>query len=199
MDRRTFLGASLGAIALAPFTPGVGAWMVAHTAHAAEGGGIPGRKDKVVRTEAQWREALSPDQFRILREQGTERAFTGPNWDNTADGYYLCAGCDLPLYDSRTKYKSGTGWPSFWDAIGTDHVAERDDSSWFMRRTELVCNRCGGHLGHVFSDGPPPTGRRHCINGHAMRFVPIAALAGKKLDLPKGYTRPGTPTQEPSR
>lgn len=158
---------------------------------------IPGRTDKVVKSEEEWRRQLTPDQFRILRQSGTERAFTGPYWDSKSDGYYLCAGCDLPLYDSRTKFDSGTGWPSFWDAIGRDHVAFRDDSGWFVTRTECVCNRCGGHLGHVFNDGPPPTRLRHCINGHALRFVPADAPQVTNLDLPKGYARPTPPVRSP--
>ncbi len=127
---------------------------------------------KVVKTEAEWRELLSPMQYKVLREKGTERAFTGEYWDNKADGVYVCAGCELPLYDSKAKFKSGTGWPSYWAAVSPDAVASESDNSWIMTRTELLCSRCGGHLGHVFDDGPEPTGKRHCINSASLKFVP---------------------------
>lgn len=130
------------------------------------------RPDAVSLSAAEWKKHLTPVEFRILRESGTERAFTGDLWDNKGDGVYVCAGCALPLYDSKTKFKSGTGWPSYWAPIGADMVAERIDGTLGMVRTELLCARCGGHLGHVFPDGPPPTGMRHCINSFSMDFVP---------------------------
>ena len=128
---------------------------------------------EITKTDAEWKSLLTPEQFRVLRKHGTERAGTSP-LDKTYDpGMYHCAGCDLPLYASDTKYDSGTGWPSFWkpldNAIGTS-----EDSSWFTVRTEVHCRRCGGHLGHVFEDGPKPTGLRYCMNGVAMKFVPKA-------------------------
>jgi peptide-methionine (R)-S-oxide reductase len=124
-------------------------------------------------TDAQWRERLSPEAYKVLRGHGTERAGTSPlNLEKRA-GVFHCAGCDLPLFDASTKYESGTGWPSFFKplegAIGT-----REDRSFFMTRTEVHCRRCGGHLGHVFDDGPPPTGLRYCMNGVAMSFKPAA-------------------------
>lgn len=122
-------------------------------------------------SEAQWRERLTQAQFRVLREEGTERAFTSPLNDEKRDGFYHCAGCDLPLFDAATKYESGTGWPSFWEAI-PDTVRTREDRSFFMVRTEVHCRRCGSHLGHVFDDGPPPTGKRWCNNGLALKFIP---------------------------
>jgi peptide-methionine (R)-S-oxide reductase len=122
-------------------------------------------------TEAQWRERLTPAQYRVLREHGTERAGTSPLDHEKRAGVFHCAGCDLPLFDAQTKYDSGTGWPSFYDhlpnAIGTSI-----DKSLFSVRTEVHCRRCGGHLGHVFEDGPKPTGLRYCMNGVAMKFVP---------------------------
>jgi peptide-methionine (R)-S-oxide reductase len=126
---------------------------------------------EVTHTEAEWREILTPEQYYVLREHGTERAGTSPLNHEKREGTFVCAGCELPLYSSEAKYESGTGWPSFWapldNAIGTS-----EDSSWFMTRTEVHCRRCGGHLGHVFEDGPPPTGLRYCMNGVAMNFVP---------------------------
>lgn len=114
---------------------------------------------------------LTPEQYRVLRRHGTERAGTSPlNLEKRA-GKFLCAGCDLPLYSSHAKFDSGTGWPSFWEAI-EGAVGTSVDRSFFMMRTEVHCRRCGGHLGHVFDDGPPPTGKRHCINGVALKFVP---------------------------
>lgn len=121
-------------------------------------------------TEAEWREKLSPDQYRILREHGTERAFTGPFWNSHEHGLYRCAGCDTPLFRSDTKFDSGCGWPSYFEAVSPDAVKELRDTTFGMVRTEIRCSTCDGHLGHVFPDGPPPTGLRYCINGHSMKF-----------------------------
>lgn len=134
---------------------------------------------EITLTDAEWRARLTPAQFAVLREHATERPFTNalmgessPLLAESRPGTYTCAGCDLPLYRSETKYDSRTGWPSFWDAI-EGAVGTQDDYSYFLiRRTEVHCARCGGHLGHVFNDGPQPTGKRHCINGLAMGFVP---------------------------
>ena len=124
-----------------------------------------------MRTEEEWKRILTPEQYRVLRRHGTERAGTSPlNLEQRA-GKFLCAGCDLPVYSSYAKFDSGTGWPSFWEAI-EGAVGTSVDRSFFMTRTEVHCRRCGGHLGHIFDDGPPPTGKRHCINGVALRFEP---------------------------
>jgi peptide-methionine (R)-S-oxide reductase len=127
--------------------------------------------NKVVKTEAEWKKILSPEQFKILRKQGTERAFTGKYWDNKEEGIYRCAGCGNDLFSSKTKFKSGTGWPSYWEPVAQENVETEDDFSFFTRRTEVHCARCDGHLGHIFEDGPPPTGLRYCINGNALDFV----------------------------
>lgn len=137
----------------------------------------PETRPRIVRSDAQWRARLTPDQYRILREGGTERAFTGVLLGNSAEGVYRCAGCDLPLFSSETKFKSGTGWPSFHDAIADGNVAERTDRSFGMVRTEIHCGRCEGHLGHVFPDGPPPTGRRYCVNSLSLAFTPTRDIA----------------------
>ena len=129
---------------------------------------------EVTKTEDEWRKLLTPEQFYVLRKHGTERAFTSPLDKEYGPGTYVCAGCDLPAFSSTTKYDSKTGWPSFYapmeNAIGTSV-----DRSFFVTRTEVHCRRCGGHLGHVFEDGPPPTGLRYCMNGVAMKFTPERA------------------------
>ncbi|HSH33383.1 MAG TPA: peptide-methionine (R)-S-oxide reductase MsrB, partial [Actinomycetota bacterium] len=124
------------------------------------------------RTEAEWRERLTSEQFEVLRNKGTERAFTGEYAFSKEDGVYRCAGCGAELFSSETKYESGTGWPSFWQPIDSDAVELHEDKSLFIRRTEVTCARCGGHLGHVFNDGPRPTGERYCMNSVSLQLDP---------------------------
>ncbi len=132
------------------------------------------KSPKITKTDAEWREQLTPEQYRILREHGTERAFTGPYWNSTEKGLYRCAACQEALFISDTKFDAGCGWPSYFEPVKPDAVTEHRDISHGMVRTEIRCANCGGHLGHVFPDGPPPTGLRYCINGHSMVFEPQA-------------------------
>lgn len=131
-----------------------------------------GKKDDTIwpvqKPDAAWREQLTPEQYHVTRKAGTERAFSGPHWDDKRDGTYHCICCDAPLFESGTKYDSGTGWPSFFAPITPEAITDRPDNSLFMRRTETLCSNCGAHLGHVFPDGPPPTGLRYCMNGTAL-------------------------------
>ncbi|MEZ5057655.1 MAG: peptide-methionine (R)-S-oxide reductase MsrB [Saprospiraceae bacterium] len=125
---------------------------------------------RVIKKAKEWKKELTEQEFYVLREKGTERAFTGDLWDNKKEGIYTCAACDFPLFSSNTKFKSGTGWPSFYEPINTYCIAEETDGSLGMERTEVLCHKCGGHLGHVFPDGPKPTGLRYCINSVSLNF-----------------------------
>jgi peptide-methionine (R)-S-oxide reductase len=128
--------------------------------------------EKIVKSEEEWKRVLTPEQYHVLREKGTERAFTGKYWKTKEKGIYRCAGCGQPLFSSDTKFDSGSGWPSFWAPISDDAVETAPDLGMGMVRTEVKCSRCGGHLGHVFDDGPRPTGLRYCLNSPALDFEP---------------------------
>jgi peptide-methionine (R)-S-oxide reductase len=156
----------LGKLGLAA-AAAAGSWRLLNPAGATE---AP-MQFEITKTEEEWRKILSPEAFKVLRKHGTEHAGSSPLDKNYAPGTYLCAGCDLPVFSSETKFDSGTGWPSFWKPID-GAIGTSTDRKFFMTRTEVHCRRCGGHLGHVFDDGPPPTGLRYCMNGIALKFVP---------------------------
>ena len=166
MNRRDFL---YGSAAVAAFLAGTTAlWRMGRPTDAIA------ETFEVTKTDAEWRAVLSPEQFAVLRQEDTERPGSSPLNHETRKGVFHCAGCDLAAYSSEAKYDSGTGWPSFWQSL-PDAISTRDDNSLFMTRTEVHCRRCGGHFGHIFDDGPQPTGKRHCLNGLALSFKPATA------------------------
>ena len=128
--------------------------------------------DKVIKTEEEWKDILTPEQFKVLRKKGTERAFSGEYWETKTPGIYVCAACGNELFSSETKFDSGSGWPSFYAPISEDAVEYKQDNSFFIVRTEVLCARCDSHLGHVFDDGPPPTGKRFCMNSVCLKLLP---------------------------
>ena len=159
IDRRILLASLASLLGLAAFR-----WLRASPASAAE-------KFEVEKTDAEWRAQLTPQQYEILRKHGTERPWSSPLLKEHRKGIFACAGCDLPLFSSDTKFDSGTGWPSFWQPL-ENALGRTEDRTYGMTRIEVHCRRCGGHLGHVFDDGPPPTGLRYCINGVSLKFLP---------------------------
>jgi peptide-methionine (R)-S-oxide reductase len=160
---RRVLAAAAATVAIENFSPAGKSLGVVHVA-------------KVAKSEDAWKKQLSAEQFDVTRHAGTEAPYTGATWSNHADGLYRCICCDTALYDSKTKFESGTGWPSFWQPISKINVVQTSDSSLFMTRTAISCARCDAHLGHVFDDGPKPTGLRYCMNSAAMKFVARASV-----------------------
>ncbi|WP_369930885.1 peptide-methionine (R)-S-oxide reductase MsrB [Xanthomonas sp. NCPPB 2632] len=194
-DRRRFLGvfaATVAASASLPFIlRAMRPAMAAEAPPAPQGGTVtldafapdkkplgPHPEARVVLTDDQWKAKLGTKSYYITRQEGTEPAYTGENWDRHDNGIYRCIGCDTALYDSATKFESGTGWPSFWKPISKRNVVEKIDRSLLEERTEVKCARCDAHLGHVFDDGPDPTGLRYCMNAGAMHFAPVPTTAG---------------------
>ena len=164
IDRRILLASTAGLLGFAALR-----WLRGEVAQAAE-------KFEIEKTDAEWRAQLTPQQYEILRKEGTERPWTSPLLNEHRKGTFACAGCELPLFSSETKFESGTGWPSFFKPL-ENAVATREDRTFGMKRVEVHCRRCGGHLGHVFDDGPKPTGLRYCMDGYALNFRPASATA----------------------
>ena len=173
LSRRTLLSGCAAVLATDAFVSPAWAtqWVIIEEFSASGKSAGMHRVQKVIKSEAQWRSQLSPEGFEVTRHAGTERAFTGATWNLHADGLYRCICCDTALFDSRTKFESGTGWPSFYQPISRRNVAQTSDHSLFMERIAVSCARCDAHLGHVFDDGPKPTGLRYCMNSASLRFV----------------------------